>query len=202
MPTRLDDVLHHAEQNYLLPFIWLHGESEAVLRQEVDRIQASGIGAFCMEARPHPDFFGPQWWHDVDLLMAEARQRNMRVWLLDDDSFPTGHANGRLIGAPAELRRLFLQEHHVDALGPQPGVRVPIEAWTSAYPAPHITEGARLIAAVAARRHPHSNALTGELIDLTDLVEAGALYWDVPEGIWRIFVFTAAQEGGMEHEQD
>jgi hypothetical protein len=202
MPTPLDDVLHHAEQNYILPFLWLHGETEAVLREEIAHIHAAGIRALCVEARPHPDFFGPRWWHDLDIIMAEARQRHMRVWLLDDDSFPTGHAAGQLIGAPAALRRLFIQEHHLDALGPQPGSLLPLQPWTIAWPQPHPSVGATLVAVVAARRDPTSDQLTGELIDLTEAVQGNGLYWDVPDGYWRIFVISASPEGGMEHEQD
>ena len=202
MPNPLDDVLRHAEDNYILPFLWLRGESEEILRAEIAAIHAAGIRAVCLESRPHPDFYGPRWWHDVDLLMEEARQRGMRVWLLDDDKFPTGHANGQLIGAPAALRRLFIQEHHVDAFGPQPGARLTLDPWTIAWPDPHPTPDAHLVAAVAARRDPTSDRLTGELVDLTDAAQGDAVYWDVPEGCWRLFAIWASPDGGMEHEKD
>jgi hypothetical protein len=55
----------------------------------------------------------------MDIVMDEARKREMRVWILDDDHFPTGHAAGKNADAPAALRRLFLKEHHIDAIGPQ-----------------------------------------------------------------------------------
>jgi hypothetical protein len=119
MGQRLDDVLSGHGENFLLPFLWQRGEEEAVIREEMARVQAAGIGAVCVEARPHPDFYGPGWWHDFDLIMEEARARKMRVWLLDDDHFPTGHARGHMVNKPAELRRLFLKEIHRDAIGPQ-----------------------------------------------------------------------------------
>ncbi len=55
------EALGGEEQNYLLPFFWQHGEEESVLREEIASIYDSGIRAFCVEARPHPDFCGDGW---------------------------------------------------------------------------------------------------------------------------------------------
>lgn len=194
MATRLEEVLEGKEDNYLLPFIWQHGEEETVIREEMARIQASGIGAVCVEARPHPDFLGPRWWHDMDIIMEEARQRGMRVWLLDDDHFPTGHAAGRLVNAPPELRRLFLKEQHVDAVGPQAGASFLVKPW--------LAPGDRLLAAVAARREASSTLLNGELLDVTTGVAGDVLYWDVPAGFWRIFLLIETPTGGYKDEID
>ena len=57
-------------------------------------VYSSGIRAVCVESRPHPDFAGPGWWRDMDIIMDEARKRNMRVWVLDDAHFPSGYCNG------------------------------------------------------------------------------------------------------------
>ncbi|MEY8745717.1 hypothetical protein AB9M62_41470 [Bacillales bacterium AN1005] len=116
VPNKLNDVLSGREANYILPFFWQHGEDEVVLREEMARIHESGIGAVCVEARPHPDFLGPNWWRDMDIIIEEAKTRGMRVWVLDDDHFPTGHAACRLKDAPEELRRVFLSKLHIDAL--------------------------------------------------------------------------------------
>ncbi|MCG7381719.1 hypothetical protein [Paenibacillus sp. ACRRY] len=50
----------------------------------------------------------------MDIIMDEARKRGMKVWLLDDDHFPTGHAAGKIQEAPEELHRLFLGERYID----------------------------------------------------------------------------------------
>ena len=59
MPTCLEEVLIGNEANYILPLVWQRGEDEAVIREEMARIHASGIRAVCVEARPHPNFLGP-----------------------------------------------------------------------------------------------------------------------------------------------
>lgn len=121
MTQRLADVLQQHEDNDLLPFLWQRGEGERLIREEIARVHEAGIRALCVEARPHPDFLGPHWWQDMDVIMQEARTCGMRVWVLDDAHFPTGHAAGRLKSAPAHLRRQVLREHHIDAIGTQVG---------------------------------------------------------------------------------
>lgn len=201
MMTHVEQVLQDQEASYILPFIWQRGEPEAIIREEMARIDASGIRAVCVEARPHPDFLGPQWWHDVDVIMEEARNRGMRVWMLDDDHFPTGHAAGKLENAPAELRRLFLRERHVDAIGPQRNASFLIGPWFVDFRRPTDSEGT-LVAAVAARRDVASDVLSGEFIDLTPLIRDDILYWDIPQGYWRIFLLISTPTGGSERQQD
>ena len=72
----------------------MRGEAEEILRNEIERIAECGIGAFCVEARPHDDFCGPLWWRDMDIVLEEAKRLGMKVWILDDRHFPTGYANG------------------------------------------------------------------------------------------------------------
>lgn len=200
MTTRLDDVLRGQAANYILPFLWQRGESEDTIRAEIARVAESGIRAVCVEARPHPDFIGPRWWHDFDIVMDEARGRGMRVWVFDDDHFPTGHAAGRMASAPPELQRVFVQERHLDVLGPQFGAAVPIAPWQSqSWRVGAHT--ATLVAAIAARRDAASDALLGELLDLTAQVQDGVLRWDVPPGFWRIFLVFESPDGGSERHQ-
>ena len=93
-------------QNYLYPFFWQHGENHEVLADYVEKIRQSGMGALCIEARPHPDFVGEQWWSDVDCILSELKKRDMGMWILDDSHFPTGFANGKIKAAyPQYLKR-------------------------------------------------------------------------------------------------
>lgn len=70
--------------NYIFPFFWQHGETETVLREYMKVIHEANIGAVCVESRPHPDFCGEQWWHDMDIILEEAKRYGMKVWILDD----------------------------------------------------------------------------------------------------------------------
>ncbi len=105
MSEKIKKLLNGQGGNYILPFFWQHGEDEQTLRTYMRVIQEANIGAVCVESRPHPDFAGPQWWHDMDIILDEARKRNMQVWILDDSHFPTGFANGAMADQPDELCR-------------------------------------------------------------------------------------------------
>ena len=89
--------------NHMLPFFWQHGENEQTLRTYMEVIQNANCHAVCVESRPHPDFCGPKWWQDMDIILDAARKREMQVWILDDSHFPTGNANNALSDKPDTL---------------------------------------------------------------------------------------------------
>ena len=115
---RLLDVLSHNEDNYLLPFYWQHGTHTDRIPAQVQRIFESGCRALCVESRPHKDFGGETWWRDMDIILAECEKRGMKVWILDDQHFPTGYANGIISKKYPHLRQWNLVERHVDVMGP------------------------------------------------------------------------------------
>ena len=116
----LDQVLNGRIPNAIAPFLWLHGEDEATLRAEVERIHACGIGALCAEARPHKDFNGPGWFRDLEILLDECKKRGMELWILDDSHFPTGYADGAVKKHHPELCKKFLSCKTLDFAGPRP----------------------------------------------------------------------------------
>lgn len=118
MHSKLYDVLHGKEANFMLPFYWLHGNHYDTIPQEVERIYNSGCRAFCVESRPHNDFVGPGWWRDMDRILQEAQKRDMQVWILDDDHFPTGNAAGHIKNFHPGKRRWDIGERHIDVAGP------------------------------------------------------------------------------------
>jgi len=124
MDRRLYDILNGREENYLFPFYWQRGDHTEKIPEQIQRIYDSGCRAFCVESRPHPDFVGESWWRDMDIILAEAEKRGMKVWLLDDDKFPTGHAAGMIAKKHPELRQWELIERHVDVVGPASDVSI------------------------------------------------------------------------------
>lgn len=106
--AKLERLLQGEMGNYVFPFFWQHGEPEAVLREYMKAIYDANLRSVCIESRPHPDFAGKGWWHDMDIILDEARMRGMKVWILDDSHFPTGYCNGAVKAKPAARRRWFL----------------------------------------------------------------------------------------------
>ena len=105
MNATIQRLLKGEWDNHILPFFWQHGEDEATLREYMKAISEANCGAVCVESRPHPDFCGEKWWRDMDVILDEARKRDMKVWILDDSHFPTGFANGAVKTAPVGLHR-------------------------------------------------------------------------------------------------
>jgi hypothetical protein len=177
MEKRLFEVLNHKGGNYILPFFWQHGEEEWLIRDEMQKIYDSGIYAVCVESRPHPDFAGARWWHDMDIIMEEARKRDMKVWVLDDAHFPSGYANGQVAKHPS-ARKIFLDHYCIDAIGPLKNSSFMINLKTDE----------RLVGVVAGKRDRNDPGSIYEPKDVTDLVKDNMLYWDVPEGLWCVIV--------------
>ena len=204
MLKAVDDCLNGKEENYILPFLWLHGEDEKTLRSYMAAISDANIRAVCLESRPHPDFLGPAWWHDLDIILEEAKSRNMKVWILDDQHFPTGSAAGAMKTAPAGLQKQYLACNMTDVCGPQRRVRLDMSklAGTPGNPfdlQPPAYDDDRLLAVVAARLDGAVDCSLNhvdEAVVLTEKVKNDWLIWDVPEGMWRVFVFYITHNGG------
>lgn len=84
----------------VVPFLWVRDEDEKTIEKEIDAIKALSINAFMIESRPRvlseSDFATESWFKRVGKILAYAQKLNMKVWLLDDKSFPTGSANGKI----------------------------------------------------------------------------------------------------------
>lgn len=196
MDKKLLEVLNGEQGNYILPFFWLHGENEEALATELEKIRQSGIREVCVESRPHEGFGGPAWWADMDFIMSKAESLGMRVWLLDDKHFPTGAANGLIRDKYPERRKWHIIEEHVDVTGPM----------TSAALQVHDREAlaeneAELLGAYAYRRI-NGETWSAEAIKLTGFVRGGFLYWNVPEGSYRIVLLYKTRAGAAPHQRD
>ncbi len=211
MEHRVLEVLSGGNDNYILPFFWQHGESEAVLRAYMNAIHGANITEVCLEARPHPDYAGAQWFRDVDIILDEAKKLGMKIWILDDAHFPSGQAAGKMADAPDELCKQYLNYALADVCGPVPQTQLDVAAMAKNYPnpfapsSPFVASETRhfdddeLFAVIASKLDGKENDiyhLDDTLLDLTDRVSDGILNWDVPAGYWRIFVIYKTRNGG------
>lgn len=209
MNQTIERLLAGGAENHILPFFWQHGEEEATLREYMQAIHQANCGAVCVESRPHPDFCGPKWWADMDVILDEARKRGMKVWILDDSHFPTGFANGAALQAPPELCRenvfcntlalprkagackvALRRKGLLDA--PKQKLSAAEAMFTKTKPAREF-EGDRLMSVSAA------NA-AGAIVDLMDKVEDGVLCWEKPEGEWTLRVCVASRNTGCHRD--
>ncbi len=198
------------EKNHILPFLWMRGEEEAILRKEMEKIAECGIGAVCLEARPHDEFCKEGWWHDVDIIMDEAKKRDMKIWILDDKHFPTGYANGLIEEKYPERKKWYINKSIANVVG-YSGRKVTLNVNRMLKPAIGYWEidgffknmearrGNNLLAVIAVKR-AEGRLLKEEIIDLTDRVnDQGFATFELPDGIWSVYViFRTQTDGGNE----
>ncbi|MDR1532343.1 MAG: hypothetical protein LBS62_09205 [Clostridiales bacterium] len=190
--------------DHILPFFWQHGEEEAVLRGYMRAIHESGCGSVCVESRPHPDFCGPKWWADLDVIFDEARKRDMKIWILDDAHFPTGYANGAVENAPAELCRQSICASRLELSGERQAVDVELAGLIPPPFTPNMMESYILPRMPKPRKYDgdtimHVSAFcpdTKENADLTPYIRNGALHWEKPSGRWTVWVCGLSRNCG------
>lgn len=198
LKERMDQLLNEEGGNYIFPFFWQHGEEESVLREYMQKIQEANISAVCVESRPHPEFARDGWWKDMDVILDEAGKRNMKVWILDDEHFPTGYAAGAMEHADKELCHQYLDYNVLESWGPRSQMEIRVADYAKPQPLPQWMPP---MPGEPTRKH-HDDRLfrviacpveekgkMGKPVDLTGNVEEGGrLIWDVPSGYWKIYV--------------
>ena len=203
-------LLRGESENHILPFFWQHGEDEATLRDYMRAICETNCRAVCVESRPHPDYCGEKWWRDMDVILDEARRRDMKVWILDDSHFPTGFANGAVKHAPLALHRQSVCANSLCFEGEAREIELQLEGmippeWKPAglleqyvlpdliKDAPHFEDDS--VIAVTA-----FNAATGESRSLPLPPAGEPLRWQKPEGDWKLWIIGLSRNCGPHRE--
>ena len=127
MDKSVQDVLENRGGNYIFPFLWMKGESQEIIAEEIDRIYDCGIRAVCIESRPHPDFLGEGWWKDMDFIVGLAKEKGMKLWLLDDAHFPTGYANHLIPEKYPDRKKTYINYNVQDVWGANTEMTLPID---------------------------------------------------------------------------
>lgn len=192
--------------NYILPFLWMKGESQEIIREEIEKIDECGIKAICLESRPHPDFLGERWWDDLAFIIREAKQRQMKIWVLDDSHFPTGYANGLIKSKYPERRKRYLRYNTVNVWGKTGEVTISVHQMLKPLVSfmeldkpidmEERTEN-KLVAVTAYPLRGDCKLDESGAIDLTDKVKGDYLTWRFPKENYRLFViYETCTDGG------
>lgn len=150
----------------LVPLVFVHGEDEVVTRRVIGEVAAAGNTGFVWESRPHPDYLGPKWWHDLGIAIDEAKKRNLEVWIFDEWMYPSGIAGGKVVAENPDFAVHVVEDRSVVVKGPAAG---------RAFAMPGAP--GRVVSVNAIRKGA----------DPVDLSAKGERFtWDVPEGEWRV----------------
>lgn len=188
--------INQRTKNHIFPFFWQHGEDKETIKLYIEKIQESSIGAICIEARPHPAFLEQKWWDDLDIILEEAKKRNMKIWILDDSHFPTGYANGLIKDKYPQYRKLFLKLFELDFVGPLKDAQAMIS-----YALEKETD--KIVGVYMAKKIDLKTVDSSEIFDITSQVNKNQFVsFDLPEGEWKILVLVSTFEGGEEQTKE
>lgn len=192
------------EENHIFPFLWMRGEEESILRNEIQKIHECGIGAVCVEARPHDGFCKESWWHDMDIVIDEAKKHDMKIWILDDKHFPTGYANGLVAEKYPERKKTYITTTVADVFGSggyqtlevSRMLRPTIGYWEIGNPVDMEERAKNKILAVVAIRCAEGCLFHEDTIDLTEKVDGDYVNFELPKGQWRVHVIYKTKTDG------
>jgi len=190
MDKRLLENLKGKQQNYIAPFLWLHNEDDKYIVAEIERIYECGIRSVCLESRTHEEFCKEDWWSDIKLIFDECKKRDMNVWILDDKHFPSGYANGIFEEKYKHLQAFGITETHIDVVGPVKDGCAMASCW--------LESEEDEIVKVSALKHIPNTEKYSEIIDITDGLSGDMVYFDLPEGMWRIVFMIKTKSGKAE----
>lgn len=195
-------------ENGLYPFFWQHGEAPEVLEQYMEKISESGMKGVCIEARPHPDFVGDGWWHDLSLILAKAKELEMKMWILDDSHFPTGFANGKIKECYPQYKKIYLDMRRYDVQGPMNGARINLKMLKGRpWEKPDLSE--KVLGVYLAKRNSEFTEagdpiMPDTLTEITGQMRMSdrLLTLDIPSGAWSIFCVFLTEKRGEDATKD
>ena len=185
---RIFDNLSGMQYDNLAGFTLFYGESHEELARMVKAIYDTNLRSMVLETRYHPEYCEEKYFDDIRFVFDECRKLGMHIWLMDDCQCPSGSC--KYLPQKPEydyLRPWEVRETHVDVAGPMTDGSVMVDCWLK-------DESESVLSVVAAKRVPDSSLLTGELVDLSDNLHDGMVYFDLSDGVWRIFVLIKTRQ--------
>ncbi|MBN1783150.1 beta-galactosidase [bacterium] len=155
---------------YSMTFYWgWDGEiTEAVIARDLDTFKARNVHIVTLESGYDmgSPYLSPEWLDMVKRTVELARERDMRVWIVDEGKYPSGFAGGKFTTDAPDLRMKALVA--ADRLEVKGGETVSREL------------SGDIVSAIAMNTADSSN----QILD----VQTGVLEWTAPEGQWEVLL--------------
>ena len=94
-----------------IPFwSWNNELDPAMLCKQIGEMKEAGIGGFIMHARLglKTEYLREKWFECIEACLSEARRLDMNAWIYDENGWPSGFIEGRLLKNP-EFRANYLE---------------------------------------------------------------------------------------------
>lgn len=101
------------------PFWFWNGDMQpAEIIRQIGLMFDKGIRSFVIHARVGltVPYLSETWFERCELALGEAARRGMKVWLYDEDNWPSGYAGGRVLARNPDFvaQHLALEQHYLD----------------------------------------------------------------------------------------
>src|SRR4030042_2642274 len=97
-----------AEYSMTFYWGWDGTITEEVIARDMDEFKAKGVRAVTREpGYPDPngmEYLTTDWFEMVKIAVEQARERGMKVWLVDEGKYPSGFGGGKFSKERPELR--------------------------------------------------------------------------------------------------
>lgn len=147
---------------------WDGNVTEEVIARDMDAFKARNVRIVTLEPGygMSSPYLSEGWFESVKLAVELARQRDMRIWLVDEGKYPSGFAGGKFSAERPDLRMQALEV--ADRIAVSSG-----EAFSRKLPP-------KIVSAVAVNKADDSNQI------LT--INSGRVTWTAPEGNWEVLL--------------
>ena len=155
---------------YSMTFYWgWDGEiTEEVIARDLDAFKTRGVHIVTLESGYDmgSPYLSPEWLELVKRTVELARERDMRVWIVDEGKYPSGFAGGKFTTDAPELRMkaLVMADQLEVAGGETLSQKLPND----------------IVSAIAINQADTSN----QILD----IQSGELQWTAPEGKWNVLL--------------
>ena len=197
--------------NHIHPFTALSArDTEADVENRIRRLHEAGIASMDLlwedpdKTADYAPFNSDVYWQHMEWVVRYCKKYGMTFMIQDAAPFPSGRADGWIdLPENRDLRKLYLAQRHLDVVGPIAGSRFRIDLLTGTKKTEGLFEGNgkillfddRLVAAVAIRLD-EDGKICDTPQDISGRITDGILYWDVPDGKWRILSIYESHNGG------
>jgi hypothetical protein len=104
-----------------VPFYsWNERMEPREIRRQIDEMAAAGWGGVFVHSRIGltTPYLGEEWFAAVDATVEHAKERGLKVWLYDEDKWPSGYSGGSVPLASADFRLKVLIARPVEEPAP------------------------------------------------------------------------------------
>ena len=79
-------------------WVWNDDVSEQEIREQIADFKEKGIGGLFIHPRPGliTPYLSEQWFHLTQVAVAEGKRLGMKIWIYDENSYPSGFAGGHV----------------------------------------------------------------------------------------------------------